>query len=110
MGGRSVSEYLVIVDYNGFSMDLRGMILTTVRVVLREIEKEGPFIESKADKRGARRARKAEENSSGSAEAETNALPESAVEGQDRKESRGNQAADSKENTSKKPRRRLGFY
>ncbi|MCJ1251359.1 hypothetical protein MMC30_008591 [Trapelia coarctata] len=102
----------------GEEVDVKGLLGTGDKdqereweEVLREIEKEGPVIESKADKREARRARKAEENRIGSAEPETRANPDKAIEGQGQQKSGDNRTADTTDKAPKKPNRRpLAFY
>lgn len=78
---------------------------------MREIEKEGPLLESKAEKREARRAKRAAEVSSGAAEAEADATSVGAIEGQEQGESGDKQVADQTDNTLKKLNRRpIAFY
>ena len=91
------------------------IVLTLNNVVLREIENEGPVVESKAEKKEARRVRKAEEDGSSPAETDSNsnsnALPGRILEDYEQKESEDKQAADQTENTPERPKRRpLAFH
>lgn len=78
---------------------------------MREIEKDGPLLETKAEKREARRVKRAEQVASGAAEAEADTTSVGAIEGQEEEEAGHKQAADQTINTSKKTKRRpLAFY